>query len=192
MIPDRRNVALWALAGLLWLGGCSGGGGGGQAQIGGPFSLVDQEARPRDQHLLDGKWSAVFFGYTYCPDICPATLQTLAEAQDRLGPKASRFQVVFVSVDPQRDTPAQLKAYLSSSAFHKGVIGLTGSPTQVAAAAKAYRLFYQKQGSGDTYEVQHSAAVYLMDPKGRFDRVIAFGLPPDEMARQISDAMRGG
>ncbi len=158
----------------------------------GPSALSAQEARPRDQHLLDGKWSAVFFGYTYCPDICPATLQTLAEAQDRLGPKASRFQVVFVSVDPQRDTPAQLKAYLSSSAFPKGVIGLTGSPTQVAAAAKAYRLFYQKQGSGDTYEVQHSAAVYLMDPKGRFDRVIAFGLPPDEMARQISDAMRGG
>ena len=142
--------------------------------------------------MLKGKWSAVFFGYTFCPDVCPTTLQSLAEAQDRLGPKASRFQVVFISVDPQRDTPRQLKTYLSNQAFPKGTIGLTGSQAQVAAVAKAYHAFYQRQGAGPDYEVQHGSAVYLMDPKGRFSgRVLAFGLTPDEMARQVSDAMRG-
>jgi protein SCO1/2 len=163
-----------------------------EVSIGGPFQLVDQDGRPQTQALLKGKWSAVFFGYTFCPDVCPTTLQTLAEAQDRLGPKARRFQVVFISVDPGRDTPRQLKTYLSSPAFPKGAIGLTGSNAQVAAVAKAYHAFYQKQGSGPDYEVQHGSAVYLMDPRGRFSGVVAFGLPPDEVARQISDKMREG
>ena len=172
---------------MLLLAGC----GQPPVAVGGPFKLVDQNGRPRDQSMLKGKWSAVFFGYTYCPDVCPTTLQTLAEAEDRLGPKARNFQVVFVSVDPARDTPAQLKTYLSSPAFPKGAIGLTGTDAQVAAVAKAYHVFYQKAGSGQTYEVQHSSAVYLMDPKGRFSGIVAFGLPPDEMARQITDKMRG-
>jgi protein SCO1/2 len=159
--------------------------------IGGPFHLTDQDGRPRDQSMLKGKWSAVFFGYTYCPDVCPTTLQTLAEAQDRLGPKAGKFQVVFISVDPERDTPAQLRTYLSSPAFPKGAVGLTGTSAQVADVAKAYHAFYQKQGSGSGYEVQHGSTVYLMDPKGSFSGVIAFGLPPDEVARQISEKMSG-
>ena len=160
--------------------------------IGGPFKLVDQDGRARDERLLKGKWSAVFFGYTYCPDVCPTTLQSLAEAQDRLGPKAARLQVVFITVDPERDTPAQLKTYLSGGAFPKGTVGLTGTPVQVAAAAKAYHAFFQKEGTGADYSVQHVSAVYLMDPKGRFNRVVAFGLGPEEIARQISEAMRGG
>lgn len=165
---------------------------GASVRIGGPFTLVDQDGRPRDERMLKGRWTAVFFGYTFCPDLCPTTLQTLGEAQDRLGPKADKLQVVFISVDPERDTPRQLKAYLSSGAFPKGTIGLTGTPAQVAVAAKAYHAFYQKQGAGQDYEVQHPSAVYLMDPKGRFSRVVAYGLTPDEIARQISDAMRGG
>ncbi len=133
----------------------------------------------------------MFFGYTYCPDVCPTTMQTLAEAQDRLGPKAAKLQVVFVTIDPERDTPAQLKTYLSSAAFPKHAIGLTGSPAEVAGAAKAYHVFYQKQGTGSDYAMEHTSAVYLMNPKGRFDRVLAYSLTPDEIARQISDAMRG-
>ena len=191
MIPERGRITLGLIAAsvaLTLMGGCS------QqpaVSIGGPFQLIDQDGRPRDQSMLKGKWSAVFFGYTYCPDVCPTTLQTLAEAQDRLGPKAGKFQVVFISVDPERDTPAQLRSYLSSPAFPKGAVGLTGASAQVAAAAKAYHAFYQKQGSGSGYEVQHGSTVYLMDPKGRFSGVIAFGLTPDEVARQISEKMSG-
>jgi protein SCO1/2 len=181
-------MVLGLIAALGLLGACARDGG---PKIGGPFQLVDQNGRPRDQSMLKGKWTAVFFGYTFCPDVCPTTLQTLGETQDRLGPKAERFQVVFITVDPERDTPAQLKTYLSSQAFPKGAIGLTGTPAQVAAAAKAYRTYFQKQGTGPDYSVQHVSAVYLMDPKGRFSRVLTFGLTPDEAARQISDAMRG-
>jgi len=93
-------------------------------------------------------------------------------------------------VDPGRDTPAQLKTYLSGEAAPKGAIGLTGSPAQVAAAAKAYRVFYQKVGEGPDYVVNHSTASYLMNPQGRFDRVLPFGVGPDELARQIGEAMR--
>jgi protein SCO1/2 len=131
----------------------------------------------------------VFFGFTYCPDVCPTTLAAMGQAQTLLGPKAKDLQVIFVSVDPERDTPAQLANYLSNDAFPKGTIGLTGTPEQVAAAAKAYRVFYEKSGTGSDYLINHSTASYLMDPKGRFARVLPFGIGPDEIAKQISGAM---
>lgn len=162
------------------------------ALVGGDFQLVNQDGKPVDQSLLNGKWSVVFFGFTYCPDICPTTLQSLDFAVDRLGPRARDLQVVFVSVDPGRDTPQAMKAYLSNDAFPKGVIGLTGTPEQVAAAAKAYRVFHEKSGEGPGYVINHSTAAYLMDRKGRFNRVLAYGLGPDETAHQIGEAMRGG
>lgn len=161
------------------------------AAIGGPFHLVDQRGQATDEGALKHKWSAVFFGYTYCPEACPTTLTTLAQAIDQMGPKAADVQVVFVSIDPARDTPAQLKMYLSSQSFPKGAIGLTGSAAQVAAAAKAYKVYYAKSGTGANYAMDHSTALYLMDPRGRFDRVIAYGVTPEEMKRQITDAMRG-
>jgi protein SCO1/2 len=164
----------------------------GVPDVGGPFQLVNQDNRPVDQHVLDGKWTAVFFGYTFCPDVCPTTLTTLGRAQTLLGPKAKTLQVVFISVDPGRDTPAQLKAYLSSPAFPKGAIGLTGTPVQVDQAAKAYKVFYMKEGSGQSYTVDHTAAIYLMNPQGKFDRVLAESLTPNETATQISQAMDEG
>ncbi|MCI3180006.1 SCO family protein [Caulobacter sp. CCUG 60055] len=164
----------------------------GEAAVGGPFRLVNQDGRAVDQTLLLGKWSVVFFGFTFCPDICPATLATLGQAMGLLGPRAKDVQVVFVSVDPERDTPAQLKTYLSSPAFPRNAVGLTGSPDQVAAAAKAYKAYYQKSGTGADYSVDHSAYAYLMNPKGRYDRLLAQNLTPEEIARQISDAMRRG
>lgn len=161
----------------------------GMPQIGGPFQLMDQDNRPANQDLLRGKWTAVFFGYTYCPDVCPTTLTLLGRVQSMLGPKAADWQVVFITVDPGRDTPAQLKAYLSSPVFPRGTKGLTGTPGQVDAAAKAYKVFYQKEGSGPTYTMDHTSAIYLMDPQGKFDRILTESLPPDQMTHQITEAM---
>ena len=161
----------------------------GEALVGGPFQLVDQNGKPTDQTVLKGKWSAVFFGYTYCPDVCPTTMQALAGAEAKLGDKAKNLQVVFISIDPQRDTPAQLKTYLSIPAFPKNTIGLTGTPAQVAAAAKAYRVYFQKQGEGEGYTMAHSSIVYLMDPAGKFVTALTESQTPSEVATQIGDAM---
>jgi protein SCO1/2 len=95
-------------------------------------------------------------------------------------------------VDPRRDTPAQLKSYLSSPVFPKGTLGLTGSPAQVDQAAKAYKVFYQKTGSGASYLMDHTSAIYLMNPQGKFDRVLAENLKPDEIEHQIEEAMAEG
>ncbi|WP_374579083.1 SCO family protein [Phenylobacterium sp.] len=197
---SRRNLILIAacVIGLVFMGAVAwkagvfapADKGRGVAMVGGPFQLVDQDGRPVDEKILNGKWSAVFFGFTYCPDVCPTTMQALGEAKRRLGPKGDKLQVVFITVDPERDTPAQLKTYLSNDVFPKGTIGLTGSPEQVAAAAKAYRVYYKKNGEGDGYLVDHSTAAYLMNPKGRYDRVLPFGISPEEIAHQISEAMR--
>jgi protein SCO1/2 len=158
--------------------------------VGGGFHLVDQAGRAVDETVLKHKWTAVFFGYTFCPDVCPTTLQTLGAASEQLGARARDFQVVFITVDPDRDTPPVLKAYLSSAAFPRGTIGLTGSSDQIAAVTKAYGVYYQKEGSGAGYAVDHSSAIYLMNPDGKFDSVIAYGLTPDQTRDQILKAMR--
>ena len=163
----------------------------GSAQPGGPFTLVDQDGRSVDQRILNGKWSIVFFGYTFCPDFCPTTLTTLGKTMQALGPAAAKMQVVFITVDPERDTPQALKAYLSSKVFPKNIIGLTGTPAQVARAAKDYVVFYQKEGTGPNYTMDHSTALYLMDPNGQFHGVIADQITPKEQAQQITDAMGG-
>lgn len=158
------------------------------SDIGGSFHLVDQTGAAVDEGVLLGKWSAVFFGYTYCPDVCPTTLSTLGQAADALGKQSDRFQVVFITVDPQRDTPAALAAYLNSSSFPKATRGLTGSPAQIAAVARAYHVYYQKVPQSGSYTMDHSAVVYLMDPKGRFVRPLDVSAPPSEVARQIAGA----
>jgi protein SCO1/2 len=160
-------------------------------QPGGPFNLVDQDGRAVDQRVLNGKWSIVFFGYTFCPDFCPTTLTTLGRTMTQLGPAAQRVQVVFITIDPDRDSPKELKTYLSSRVFPKNIIGLTGTPAQIAQEAKAYVVYYQKDGTGPSYTVDHSTALYLMDPNGRFHGVIADGLTPQEQAQQITAAMNG-
>ncbi len=161
------------------------------SDIGGPFHLVDQSGRPVDEHLLEGKWSAVFFGYTFCPDVCPTTLARLGAVTAALGPRADRFQVVFVTVDPERDTPAALAAYLASPTFPKAARGLTGSPEQIAAVAKAYHVYYQKVPQAGSYTMDHSAVIYLMDAKGRFASPLDLSVTPTEAARAIEKAMTG-
>jgi protein SCO1/2 len=158
---------------------------------GGSFTLTDQNGQVVTEGALKGKWTAVFFGYTYCPDFCPLTLQTLAAAQKQLGGKAKDFQVIFISVDPARDTPASLKAYLDSGGMPNGAIGLTGTPEQVDAVTKAYRTTATKVGEGEAYTYQHTTAVYLMDPKGRYNSSYGYGIQPNEMADMIKDAMAG-
>ena len=108
-----------------------------------------------------------------------------------LGAEARQVQVVFITVDPARDTPEALKTYLSSPAFPRNAIGLTGTPAQIAKVAKEYVVYYQKDGSGPNYTMDHSTAIYLMDPKGRFHGVIADGLSPQQDAAQISQAVSG-
>lgn len=159
--------------------------------VGGPFQLVDQTGKAVDQTVLKGKWNVVFFGYTYCPDVCPTTMQALRAAVDQLGPKGKDLRIVFVSVDAGRDTPAKMKDWLEAQGMPEGTLGLTGTPEQVAAVAKAYRVVYQIDGDGPDYQVNHSTAAYLMTPRGRFDRVLAYGLTPEQMADQIRRAMRG-
>jgi len=160
------------------------------AAIGGPFHLVDQSGKAIDEKVLKGKWSAVFFGFTYCPEACPTTLFALGQTEKQLHDKD--FQTVFISVDPARDTPAKLSAYLSNSAFPRAALGLTGTTEEVAGAAKAYHVFYQKAGEGPDYTINHSTITYLMSPRGQFVCVIPYGAPPEVMTRMIRSAMARG
>ena len=164
----------------------------GQPAVGGPFELVDQDSRAIDQTMLDGKWSLVFFGFTYCPDFCPTTLTSLEATRQLLGAEADNLQIVFVSVDPERDTPEALKTYLSSDGFPPGVIGLTGTPEQVAEAARVYRAYFQKVGEGDDYVMNHSLTVYLMGPDGRFRSALGHDLGPERSAQLIKRVMARG
>ena len=152
--------------------------------IGGPFELVDTAGRPVTEKTLLGKPSAVFFGFTYCPEVCPTTLTEITAALNALGRDAEKLNVVLVSVDPERDTPEQLKLYLSN--FDSRIQGFTGTPEAVAKAAKAYRVFYKKVPvDGGEYTVDHSSAVYLFDRKGRFVEPIGYGTPHDRVVAQL-------
>jgi len=164
----------------------------GQPLVGGPFQLVNQDGQSVDQTLLDGRWSLVFFGFTYCPDFCPTTLTALEATRQRLGPGADTLQIVFISIDPDRDTPRALKDYLSSDGFPPGVIGLTGTPEQVADAARTYRAYYEKVGEGDSYTMNHSLTVYLMGPDGRFRSALAHDLGPERSAQLIRRVLARG
>jgi protein SCO1/2 len=160
------------------------------AAVGGPFRLVDQTGKPADEKRLQGKWSAVFFGFTYCPEACPTTLFALGEAEKLLDRKD--FQTVFISVDPERDTPQKLSAYLANTAYPKAVVGLTGTPAQVAGATRAYHVYAQKAGEGPDYTINHSTITYLMSPKGRFVCVIPYGASPEQMTGMIKAAIKRG
>jgi protein SCO1/2 len=154
------------------------------AAIGGPFSLVDQNDKPFTDANLKGKWQLVFFGYTHCPDICPTTLNDLSLALDQLGDKKSQVGIVFISVDPGRDTPAVLKSYVGS--FGGPVEALTGSPDAVAQAAKDYKVYYAKHPRSDGgYDMDHSALIYIMDPQGRFTATFTPDDQPEKMAERL-------
>jgi protein SCO1/2 len=163
----------------------------GSATYGGPFTLVNQDGVSVNEGLLKGKWSLVFFGYTYCPDICPLTLQNLEATLKLVGPNGKNVQVIFVSIDPERDRPDDLKNYLSSRGFPQGVIGLTGTPEQVAVMANAYHASYEKVGTGTDYTMNHNAVIYLMNPKGEFVLPLSHELAAEKNAKLIKNAMDG-
>lgn len=151
--------------------------------IGGPFELLDQTGRTRTQADLVGKFSLIYFGFTYCPDACPTALLAMAEALDQLGPLAAKIQPVFVSVDPERDTVAQMAAYVA--AVDERLWGLTGSPEQIAKAAKAYRVFYRKVTPPGTaeYLVDHTSLVYVMGPNGAYRAHFTHETTPERMVQ---------
>jgi protein SCO1 len=137
------------------------------AAIGGSFRLVDQNGRTVTDADLRGRPFLVFFGFTHCPDVCPTTLFEISEVLRELGADADRLGALFITVDPERDTPAVLKDYLSS--FDAHLVGLTGNPDAVAATAKAYRVYFKKVPLDDGgYTMDHTAIVYLMDKEGHF------------------------
>jgi protein SCO1/2 len=138
----------------------------GIALIGGPFHLVDQNGQTRSDADFRGQYLLVFFGYTNCPDVCPTTLQTITTAMDKLGGDAAKVTPIFITVDPERDTPAVMKAYAAN--FTPRLVALSGSPDAIAAAAKVYRIYYKKVGEGADYSMDHTALVYLMGPDGNY------------------------
>jgi protein SCO1/2 len=153
---------------ILFVGGRGTGTGTIQAAaIGGPFQLTDQAGHSFSDQDLKGKTFLVFFGFTHCPDVCPTTLFEISEIMRKLGPQADRTAALFISVDPERDTPEAMRDYLAS--FDPHVHGLTGDAAALAAVAKAYRVYYKKVPlDGGDYTMDHTAIVYLMDKDGRF------------------------
>jgi len=155
------------LASILFVAGRSSSVGPAIAAVGGPFQLVDQDGKTVSDADMKGRPFLVFFGYTHCPDVCPTTLFEMSQMLHALGPDAGRIGALFITVDPERDTPAVLKDYLAS--FDPHLRGLTGGPAAVDAALKAYRVYAKKVPLKDgDYTMDHTAVVYLMDKNGRF------------------------
>jgi protein SCO1/2 len=155
-----------AVGSLLWRLG-DGGREAAASSVGGPFRLIDQDGRVRTDKDFRGRWVLAYFGYTYCPDVCPTTLAQMANTLRKLGPEAARVTPVFITVDPERDTPSVLKTYLAS--FGPRFVGLTGKPADIAKVAHAYRVYYAKHPlGGGNYAVDHSSVIYLLDTDGRF------------------------
>jgi len=166
-----------------------------ESEFGGSFSLTDQYGMRRTDMDFRGKYMLVFFGYTYCPDVCPTALAVEAEALDKLGARASLIVPIFISVDPKRDTPDKLKSYLSSfdakpPSARPNFVGLTGTDEEIAKAAEAYRVYYRahidgRVENGANYSIDHSSDVYLMGPEGKFVAYYSQGILPDEMAADL-------
>jgi protein SCO1/2 len=134
------------------------------ARIGGPFTLTGQDGQQVTDKDFAGEYLLVYFGYTYCPDMCPTGLQSISRALDQLNGDADKVQPLFITVDPARDTPARLKEY--DSAFHPKIIGLTGTPEQIVSAAREYQVYYEKGEGDQDYEVDHTSLIFLMNPAG--------------------------
>jgi cytochrome oxidase Cu insertion factor (SCO1/SenC/PrrC family) len=161
----------------------------GKALIGGPFSLVDGSGKRVTDTDFRGRYLLVFFGYTFCPDVCPSSLQVISAAIDKLGPAGDAITPVLISIDPARDTPAKIGAYVKS--FHPRFVGLTGSPEEIAAAVKAYRVYAKKvpnDANPADYTMDHSSIVYLMGPNGG---LVAFS-PETQKVDVLADQLRKG
>ena len=160
------------------------------AAVGGPFTLTDGDGKTVTAASLHGKYLLVYFGYTFCPDVCPTTLADVAQALDTLGTAADRVQPLFITVDPARDTPAVMQRYVT--AFSPRIEGLTGTPDEIAAVAKKYHVYYarhQEPGTQD-YTMDHSSVLYVMGPDGGFVGIVRADQGPDGIARDLAGMMR--
>ena len=158
--------------------------------IGGAFTLTNGDGKTVTATDLHGKYLLVYFGYTFCPDVCPTTLADIAQALDKLGAKADRVQPLFITVDPARDTPAVMRHYVT--AFSPRIEGLTGTPAEIADVAKKYHVYYAvhpaSAGSSD-YTVDHSSVLYVMGPDGGFAGIIRADQSPDGIAHDLEAIM---
>lgn len=162
----------------------------GQALVGGPFSLVDQDGRPVTDADFRGRFMLIYFGFTFCPDVCPAALQLMAAAVDKLGAKGDQITPIFITVDPERDTPDALKPYVAS--FHARFVGLTGTSADIQDVARAYRVYARKvkdETAPGSYTMDHTSIIYLMGPDGRFVTHFTSGTPLETMAAQLAKAL---
>lgn len=155
------------------------------AAVGGPFRLTDHTGKAVSDADFRGKHLLIYFGYTFCPDVCPTELSSMAGAMDKLGPTADKVQPLFITIDPERDTAAHLAGYVAL--FHPRLIGLTGTPDEVRAVAREYRVYAAKApgSTGEAYLMDHSSFVYLMGPDGKFVAVFPGGTGPEKMAADI-------
>jgi cytochrome oxidase Cu insertion factor (SCO1/SenC/PrrC family) len=191
-----RACALFVVASLLWCGLTAAAEQPSAAQmmddlmygrgsVGGPFTLTDQTGKQRSDAEFRGKLMIVYFGYTYCPDVCPADLMAITQALDALGSSAEGVQPVFITIDPERDTKV-LADYVS--AFHHSLIGLTGSPDEIRKVANAYKAFYVKVPNerGGEYSIDHAGIIYLMGRKGEY---LGF-MPPQTNPDRLTEILR--
>jgi len=166
----------------------------GKIKIGGPFELVDHWGEKVTDADFTGANTLIFFGYTFCPDVCPTTLTNLSTALDILGDDAADMNVLFISVDPERDKPEYLKDYLQH--FHPAIIGLTGDPIQIKKVAKAYGVYYAKaQEDGaepDDYYMDHTALVFMMGPDGQYKAHFSHTTEPEAIVAKIRENFQSG
>ncbi len=156
----------------------------GAAEIGGPFSLIDQNGKRAGDEDFRGRWMFIYFGYTHCPDVCPITLTEMADVMDRLGPKAARVAPVFITVDPARDKPKTMKDYIAS--FGPRFAGLSGDVRAIENVEREYRVAAIKHPlPGGDYTMDHSGTMYLMDPNGKFAMDYDEGDGPEKIAADI-------
>jgi protein SCO1/2 len=162
----------------------------GKVPIGGPFRLTNQDGQPFTDENLKGKPFVVFFGFTHCPEVCPTTLYDLTQDFEALGKDADKLQAIFVTVDPARDTPELMKTYLSS--FDPRIVGLTGTEEEIAAAARAYKVYYRKVPTESGYTMEHTATLFLMDRKGEFYGTSNFQESDDIRRQKLRQLIRNG
>ena len=159
--------------------------------IGGPFELIDQTGKTVTDQDFRGKYMLVYFGYTFCPDVCPTSLGIVAEALDQLSPEElDKVVPIFISVDPERDTAEALADFVPH--FHEKLIGLTGTPQQIKAVARAYKAYFAKVNEDDpdgNYLMDHSSITYLMGPDGKYAAHFSHGTPPDNMAKRLAEIL---
>jgi len=159
----------------------------GQALVGGPFTLTDHTGKRVTDRDFRGRYMIVFFGFTFCPDVCPSALQVISAALDKLGPKADRFVPILITVDPERDTPMQLASYVQS--FHPRLLGLTGTPAEIDAVVKAYRVYVKKvpdPKSTAGYSIDHTSLIYVMGPDGAYRTHFTHSTDVDAMAGRLA------